>query len=241
MLNLVEFPESDLEVSSPRSKTSLAYERIRADILAGRLKPGERLKIAELGSTLDVSPGAIREALSRLVPEQLVVSRDQKGFVVSPLSIEDLKNLTELRCEIEAMALRQAIANGNSEWEGAILGAAHRLRRAQRSISNSDPSLTPEWVERHAEFHAALVAACPNRRIVSLHVQLYQQSERYRGALAYTKEGVARDVDGEHQELVDAALDRNADKLISKTVEHIHRTTTAIIEASRQSLVEVVG
>lgn len=227
--------QTDFEPSAPRSQTSLAYGRVRADILAGRLAPNERLKIAELAASLDVSPGAIREALSRLVPEQLVVSRDQKGFVVAPLSVEDLQELTDLRCEMESIALRGAVARGDSAWEAGILAAAHRLRRARRSVSDTDPSLSAEWVSHHAAFHHSLVAACGSRRLVALVGQLYEQTERYRG-LSQVAAPKTRDVEGEHQELVDAALDRDAERLVAKTVSHIRRTASAIIEAEHTAV-----
>ena len=231
MLSLVE--SSDSDPNTPRSQTSLAYARIRGDVIAGRLAPGERLKIADLAVALEVSPGAIREALSRLVPEQLVVSRDQKGFVVAPLSIEDLEDLTDLRCEIETIALRRSIARGDSEWEAGVLASAHRLRRTQAFESDTDRALTAEWVERHSAFHTALVAACGSRRLLALHAQLYQQSERYRGLSAHVE--TERNVEAEHQSLVDVALDRDADRLVELTVKHIRKTTSLIVDAARRN------
>lgn len=217
---------------APRSQTSLAYERLRADILAGRYAPGEKLKIADLAALLEVSPGAVREALSRLVPDQLVISRDQRGCVVAPLSIDDLEDLTDLRCEIEAIALRRSVTNGDAEWEAAVLAAAHRLRRTTM-LAPTDGSLAPEWVTRHAEFHAALVSACGSRRLLALHHQLYQQSERYRGLSIHLE--TTRDVQQEHQALVDAALDRDADGLIDLTLRHFRETSALIAAAARAS------
>ena len=229
MLKLVESTEGRPE--APRSQTSAAYARLRADILAGRFAPGEKLKIADLAVSLAVSSSAIREALSRLVADQLVVSRDQKGFIVAPLSIEDLEDLTDLRCEIEAVALRRSVIRGKDEWEGAMLAAAHRLRRTPMT-KEVDASLTEEWVIRHAAFHASLVSACGSRRLLKLHAQLYEQSERYRG-LSVHVEG-DRDVAGEHEALVDAALDRNADHLVDAAITHLRRTTSLIIDAARR-------
>jgi DNA-binding GntR family transcriptional regulator len=230
MLSLVE---SNAEPDAPKSQTSFAYARLRADILGGNLVPGERLKIADLASALEVSPGAIREALSRLVPEQLVVSRDQKGFVVAPLSIEDLEDLTDLRCEVEAIALRRAVARGDSDWEASVLASAHRLRRTPQTNSKDAPNITADWAERHASLHTALVAACGSSRLMGLHGQLYQQSERYRGLSGHFD--THRDVEAEHQELVDAALDRDADRLVKLMLAHIRKTTTIIVDAARRS------
>ena len=224
MLNLVETPDAD--PTAPRSQTSLAYGRIKSDILSGRYPPGDKLKISDLAAALEVSPGAIREALSRLVPEQLVISRDQKGFVVAPLSIADLEDLTDVRCEIETIALRRAVERGDAEWEANILASAHRLRRT-KMVSDAGRFLSPQWSANHAAFHLALVSACGSRQLIAIHSQLYQQSERYRGLTVHLNS--ARHVDDEHQALVDAALDRDANNLIALTVRHFRETTASIV------------
>jgi GntR family carbon starvation induced transcriptional regulator len=225
----------DLDPGGSRSQTSAAYAQLRADIVAGRLEPGERLKIKDLASALSVSPGAIREALSRLVPEQLVVSRDQKGFVVAPVSIEDLDDLTDLRCDVEAIALRRSVLQGSDTWEGSVLSAAHMLRKT-KIISPTERSSNADWVERHRAFHAALVSACGSPRLLDLHGQLYQQSERYR-SLSFPTDG-ERDRQGEHQAIADAALDRDADLLVDLMFRHYHDTTSRIVTAARR---EVAG
>ena len=229
MLKLVESLQG--APVEPRSQTSLAYARLRQDVLSGRYAPGEKLKIVELAAVLEVSPGAVREALSRLVPEQLVVSRDQKGFVVAPLSVEDLEDLTELRCEVEAIALRRSVVRGDTGWEASVLAAAHRLRCMSMSSPASDRVIAPGWAARHAEFHTALVSACGSRRLLALHAQLYQQSERYRALSLHAE--AERDIGAEHQSLVDAALDRDTELLVELTLGHIRRTTALIVAAAR--------
>lgn len=218
------------DVPFPKSQTSLAYARIRTDILTGRFAPNERLKIADLASSFGVSPGAVREALSRLVPEKLVVSQDQKGCVVSPLSIDDLEDLTDFRCEIEAIALRRSVERGEVSWEAGILAAWHQLRRTLQQVAGMETPLAPEWVRLHRAFHAAMVNAAGSSRLLDLHASLYEHSERYRGLSGSLAAG--RDVAGEHQALVDAALARDADLLVSLAMAHMRRTTTLIVTAA---------
>ena len=215
-----------LEASVPgsRSQSSFAYEAIRAAILAGTHSPGTKLKIQDFAIDLKVSPGAVREALSRLVPEQLVVSRDQRGFSVAPLSIADLEDLTDLRCEVEAIALRRSLAHGDIDWEAGVVAAAHRLQSAPLALN-------PASVQTHAAFHTALVSACGSRRLLALHAQLYEQSERYRG-LSYRVEA-KRNVQNEHRKIVDLALSRNVDGLIRAMVAHIRQTTALIAQAAQ--------
>lgn len=216
---------SAIELEGPRNQTSLAYEIIRSDILIGRHTPDKKLKIQELAEELEVSPGAVREALSRLVPEGLVVSRDQRGFLVAPLSPADLIDLTDLRCEIEALALRRSVERGDVNWEAAILAAEHRLRSKPIVAEGEDP--THKWKQNHAEFHTALVSACGNRRLLLLHAQLYEQSERYRGLLFHLE--TDRDVPEEHHDIVKYALARDAKSLVLAAVDHLRKTTELII------------
>jgi DNA-binding GntR family transcriptional regulator len=220
-------------VTGSTSQTSRVYRLVRQHILSGRFAPGEKLKINELASSLEVSPGAIREALSRLVPEQLVVSQEQRGFVVAPLSIADLEDLTDLRCEIEAIALRRSVRRGGLEWEASLLAASHRLQNTRQLAADPVPALVPEWVDHHAAFHAALVSACGSRRLLTLHASLYEQAERYRGLSVYVESG--RDVGAEHSALLEAALSHNADRLIDLTIQHMRRTTELIIASARTS------
>lgn len=227
MLAKAEYPAEHLDAA--RSQTSRAYQLIRDDIVAGRRAPGEKLKIQVLAKGLSVSPGAVREALSRLIPEKLVVSQDQRGFHVAPLSIADLKDLTDLRCEIEAIALRRSLERGDVEWEAGLVAAIHRLNATPiRDPGEKAPSAP--WVIAHSHFHAALVAAAGNPRLLSLHNQLYQQSERYRGLAAHVES--ERDVASEHREIAELALARAIDPLIKAITAHFLYTTRLTIEAN---------
>ncbi len=231
MLKLVESAPSPTDPDAPRSQTSAAYVRLKGDILAGRVAPNDKLKINELAGQLGVSPGAIREALSRLVPEGFVISRDQKGFVVAPISVDDLLDLNRLRSDVEEIALRRSVADGDAAWEASVLASAHRLRRTMLILDDGLPN--PEWLRRHEAFHHSLVSGCASPRLLSLHSQLYQQLERYR-LLAWGVDR-SRDVDAEHQALVDAALDRDADALVRSARTHFDRTATLIVETSRSA------
>ena len=224
---------SDSEpAAGPRSQSSAAYQIIRDDIIAGVHAPGKKLKIQDLALELRVSPSAVREALSRLVPEQLVISRDQRGFMVAPLSIADLEDLTDLRCELERLALRRSVERGDIEWEARVISAAHRLRALPKPESDKSPGAA-DWIARHADYHAALISGCGSRRLMALHAQLYEQSERYRLLSVFAES--ERDVGGEHQELADLALARDADGLIDSMVAHIRHTTTLIVQAAKNS------
>src|SRR5215469_10320330 len=123
--------------------TQGAYEALRADLLACRIHPGSRLKIQELCARFSVSLGAIREALSRLTSEGLVVAEPQRGFRAAPISAADLTDLTMVRVEIETLCLKRAIAFGDVDWEARLVAAAHRLSRTPERDTN-DPARSNE-------------------------------------------------------------------------------------------------
>src|SRR3954453_2312057 len=92
------------KVSTPGE---LAYRRIRADILFGRLPPGRKLKLARLRNDYAASVSTLREILSRLSSEKLVVAEGQRGFEVAPVSAKNLREIAGLRQLLECKALEQ--------------------------------------------------------------------------------------------------------------------------------------
>ena len=214
------------------TQAAKAYDLIRADILSGRHEPEKQLKIRDLAAQLEVSGGAIREALSRLVPEQLVVSRTQRGFIVAPLSLADLADLTDISCQIEDIALRQSVRQGDRNWEADVLAAQHRLGSRSPAIRH-DEGLRRLWAQNHAAFHHALVSACGSRRLLAFHAQLYEQFERYRGLLRFHRED-GRDIDAEHQQIVGYALARDEDRLVAAVIAHYRLTRQLIVQRFSQ-------
>ena len=91
----------------------------------------------------DVSGSTIREALTRLLGEALVTSEGQRGFRVAPATLEDFRDLTEVRKLIETEALRQAIAHGGEAWEGDIVAAFYRLSKPRSACARIRPALRP--------------------------------------------------------------------------------------------------
>lgn len=211
-----------------RNLTSLAYEQLRAHILGGELGPNERLRIQSLSERYDIGPTAIREALSRLVTEGLVATEDQRGFFVSPVSRDELQDLTKTRTWVEQAALRMSIEQGDLEWETAVLGSFHRLSRL--SAPSDDPANADAWKAAHRQFHFALLGGCRSPWTVKLCAMLYDQTERYRNLSGRTKSAKTRNVLTEHQHLMDTVLARNADHACELLARHFLSTTNIILE-----------
>src|ERR1700729_3224920 len=135
------------------TQTDRAYAALLEEILSCRLAPGARITISEVATKLGFSPGAVREALSRLSAEKMTVATAQKGFSVAEVSIEELKDLTRTRIVIEQLCLRSAITHGDVEWETAIVAAYHRLHRIPAVLPEEPSRLNQAWAAAHTTFH----------------------------------------------------------------------------------------
>jgi GntR family transcriptional regulator, carbon starvation induced regulator len=203
---------------------------IRAEILDGRLPAGEKLNIGVLEKRFEVSLGAIREALSGLSAEGLVIAESQRGYRVTPISSAELLDLTRTRVDVESLCLRRSMQLGDVDWEARIIAAAHRMERLQVAPSEPAARLTSAWSLAHAEFHEALVSACPSPWLLRLRKMLHGQSERYR-RLSVPLEMDNRDVPGEHRRLMQAVLQRDEPEALLALEAHFSATTEFILKS----------
>ena len=221
----------------PRSLTSAVQERLRADILATRLLPGQKLHIAGLAKQFSVSLAAVREALSRLVADGLVQASDQRGFRVSPVSLADLADVTRTRIDIEGLALRRSIELGDQAWLDGVKTSHERLKAVPYRYPNEPGVHYEEWVVRHRIFHRALVNACGSQWLLGFRDVLHEQSERYR-RLSIRDASKPRDVEAEHAAIVKAVLRRDADAAVDALAKHFN-VTMRFVEQNAPKIAEV--
>ena len=208
--------------------TEDVYRRLRADLLACRLLPGQKLKIEELCERLEAGSSAVREALSRLAADGFVVLEPQRGFRVTPLSIAELRDLTGVRCRIESMCIRDAIAHGDIDWETGVIAALHRMSRTPERTDDDPKRYSDAFAVAHTAFHQALVAACPSPWLLRLRSQLSAQHERYRW-LSKPLARVERDLEAEHGGIAGAAIARRADEAAERLIAHLQLTAEIIL------------
>ena len=217
-------------MTSTTTKAERVFERMRADILAGRLRPGSRLRYAELCGHYETSTGVLREAMLRLSEQGLVKGEPQQGFQVVDLSVEDLRDLTEARVVLETLVFRSAVAEGDLDWETRILASHHRLSRTSQFDVADPDRLSDEWVAEHAEFHRALLDGCTNRRLKEIASSLRDTAELYRRWSLPLGSGIERDVAAEHEALLSAVLARDTDRAVEALTNHISLTSSILLD-----------
>lgn len=208
-----------------KSRTARTFDALRRAIISAQFAPGQKLRIDQIGKDLGASIGAVREALSRLTAEGLVIAEPQKGFVVAPVSRKDLEDLTDARVEIECHCLADSIRHGTLDWEGRILSLQHRLRVLGDAFRRPQSPEAEHWHRLHEEFHEELAACCSNEWWLRLRRQLYLQSERYRRL----SKGHERDVAAEHDALARATVARDVATATEAMAYHLRRTTEIIL------------
>jgi DNA-binding GntR family transcriptional regulator len=222
-----------------RTLAELAYARLREDILWGRLPPGEPLRSDELRRRYGLGVSPLREALSKLAVERLVIAQGQRGYRVAPVSADEAKDILSVRLLIEGEALARSMRLGGVEWESAVMAAYHRLARMPLPVG---PGADPQtWAEVHRGFHMALLSACDSPWLLNYAANLYDQAERYRliRALRTPKAALARDIAAEHRELLEATLARDEPRAARALLEHYERTIDAMVSGLRPAQARV--
>jgi DNA-binding GntR family transcriptional regulator len=183
------------------------WRRVRGDILLGTLVPGRKLKLDALRDAYGASVSTLREVLTRLASEALVVAEGQRGFEVAPVSTRNLRDLAELRLLVEGQALADSFRHGDVEWEARVVAAYHKLAVMERRMEQGDPLALTDWKRHDWEFHQALISACGSRVLMQLHGGIFDKYLRYQMIALSFRGAIAA---SEHKALLDAALARDA-------------------------------
>ena len=184
-----------------------AYARIRADIIFGRLRPTQKLKLEKLRDKYGASVSTLREILNRLSSEDLVIAEGQRGFEVAPVSVGNLKETADLRLLLEAHAMVQSFEAGDVEWEGRVVASHYKLATLERRMKDGDLTQTETWKRYDWEFHQALISACGSKVLMDTHAAVFDKYLRYQMiALSFRGDVAAQ----EHEKLLTCALERDA-------------------------------
>jgi DNA-binding GntR family transcriptional regulator len=206
-------------------RVSLVYtvtERLRRALLAGEIKPGERIKVTELEKTFGVSHIPIREALRRLEAEGLIVALPQRAAVAAGVDLDDLAGLYDLRRVIECEVIRRSVVAMSPEQVARVQESLNAL------VATAQDHDSPEFWERHMDFHWALLEPGASAWIRRVLDQIWLASQRYvRLFVAETIDDAMRD----HRELLEACKKRDADRAEKILRRHLDRTERVVRKA----------
>ena len=200
------------------SVSEKAYRQIRTDIIFGKLVPNEKLKLDRLREDYGASVGTLRELLSRLVSEGLVVAEGQRGFEVAAVSAENLREIAGLRLLLESHALKQSFRAGDIDWEGRVVSAYHKLSAIEKKLLSGARADPETWKRYDFEFHHALISACGSNALMETHAPVYDKYLRYQMIAGIFRGEIAA---REHHSLLECALARDSQRACEILTVHI--------------------
>lgn len=209
---------SDRAPPSPRSLSKLVRERIRDQILDGRLKPGARLVEDRLSAELGVSRVPVREALRSLSAEGLVRLEAHRGATVVEVTPEMVTELVEVRALLEGQNARLAARRPRPE-------IVARLRETLgRGNDAAESGTTEELARLNAEFHERLGEASGNSVLLDV-----MRGLRERTSIAFAINGRARAREDwkEHAGILEAVIAGDEELAALLAMRHVHNAAAA--------------
>ncbi|MHB0705842.1 GntR family transcriptional regulator [Roseomonas mucosa] len=212
--------------------TDLAERQLRKDIVLGLWKPDAWLRLEELKDRYGIGASPLREALSRLTGEGLVLIERNRGFRVAGLSAADLQDIEWMRVAIECAALRVSMERGDAAWRRSVAEAVERLSKVTRH-TRTDPASLDYWNDVHDDFHAVLIACCGSPRALEQQQRLADQHRRYR--IVLMGENILREeIVQEHEGIGAAVLRGDTDSAARMLAGNMSVTTRFYSDALRQ-------
>lgn len=199
----------------------VVFNTLRQAILKGELKPGERLMEIQLADRLGVSRTPIREAIRKLELEGLVVMIPRKGAEVAKITEKDLKNVLEVRCALEELAVELACEKIDTAQIDELKSC---MKEFKELLGKNDVTAL---AEKDEHFHDIIFEATNNDRLVQILNNLREQMYRYR--VEYLKDSNAHGMlITEHEAIIKYLEDRNVAEVKKVINAHIYNQVTTV-------------
>ncbi|KID31548.1 transcriptional regulator [Prauserella sp. Am3] len=203
-----------------------ALAQLRREIVAGRLRPGQRVRQEEVAARLEVSVAPVREALRVLEQEGQVEYRPRRGYVITALDVADLVEIYALRRLLEERAARAAVPVLDDD-------ALARIALAERDCADAAArgDVVAE-LEANRQFHFGILEAPGQAHTMRLIRLLWESTEAYRALYYNAPEERERTV-GDHGRILDAVRERDVETVVSLLDAHRQRALdvlTAVLD-----------
>lgn len=204
----------------------VVFNTLRRAILRGELKPGERLMEIQLANKLGVSRTPIREAIRKLELEGLVLMIPRKGAEVAEITEKNLRDVLEVRCALEELAVQLACDRIEKEEVSELHAAADHFRDV---LDSDDITLIAQADEA---FHDVIFTATDNGRLIQLLNNLREQMYRYRIEYLKKKECYPQLL-SEHKAIIEAIESHDKEKATAITGQHINNQADTVVGTLR--------
>ena len=214
--------ELKMDVNDYLPLRDVVFNTLRQAILRGEMEPGERLMEIQLAQKLGVSRTPIREAIRKLELEGLVIMIPRKGAEVAHITEKDMRDVLEVRCTLEELAVALACKNVTPE-RIMDLRAANKV--FESAIVSKD---VVNIVDADVQFHDTIYAMTDNDRHIQIINKLREQMYRYR--LEYVKDARTHSIlINEHNDIIQKLADKDVEGAKMFMRQHIRNQEKGII------------
>jgi GntR family transcriptional regulator, rspAB operon transcriptional repressor len=214
-----------LQISKDITIRKKVYNHIREQILSGAIAPNERLIETKIAKDIGTSRTPVREALHSLELERLIKSMPSVGYVVNPLSEEDVVQICEIRALIEGLAARWAMEKAHKKL----------VKELQKNIAAAESEVAKgnvtAFTELDGHFHEIIAKLSGSERLLELAHTLRRHMLRYRAQSIFLEDVVLRAIDG-HKGILEAIETGDPQK--------VNRAMSLHLEQSKKDTVRYV-
>ncbi len=201
-----------LVIKSEKTIRRKIYEHLREQLLSGKIQPHQHLIEAKIARDIGTSRTPVREALHSLELEGLIESIPRVGYVVKPISEQEVEEICEIRAAIEGLAARWAMEKAH---EKLVVELEKNISIAEDKVSKGDARA---FVDMDAKFHEIISKFSGSQRLFELAQTLRRHMLRYRIQSIYSVDNVLRAIDG-HKGILRAIEKRNLEG-VNKAIQH---------------------
>ncbi|MEO0944257.1 MAG: GntR family transcriptional regulator [Pseudomonadota bacterium] len=213
-----------VEATKELSLNDKAYALLKSEILLCRLEPGAEISEGMLAQRYALGKAPIRNALGRIRQEKFVTTRGRLGNLVAPITLQDVREVFQLRLLLEVETTRLAAGRVDEEHLRALENRVHACH------ASGDTSTSQAYREANHALHSYIAQASGNSRLAAMVIALIEQHERI---IHFSLRVQNRDLEFHHvhDTLVDALIAGDAEKAAQIAEAAIRGSQTRIIDA----------
>jgi DNA-binding GntR family transcriptional regulator len=220
-----------LLIKDSKTIRSRIYEHLREQLLNGEISPRQHLIETKIAKELGTSRTPVREALHSLELEGLIESIPRVGYVVRPISEQEVEEICEMRMAIEGVAARWAIEKAHKKLVEEL---EKNITLAEEKVLKGN---VKAFVDMDARFHEIISKFSGSKRLLELAQTLRRHMLRYRIQSIYSVDNVLRAIRG-HKGILRAIKKGNSEGVIRAIQDHLNQSKRDILRYAFKELQE---
>ena len=205
-----------------KSLGEVVFEYLRDEIMAGKLKPGQRLMENTIAEKLGVSRTPVREAIRKLEKEKFITMIPRKGAYVTRINAKEILDVLEIRRVLEGFAADLASRRMSDSEKRALRKSNEKFEKFMKNLD------VQGMIKKDREFHDLIFKATKNERLIGLVRELHEQFHRFR-LIYFNETSSYTNIQKWHTLILEAIENGNADEAKKHAEDHVAEIEKSVI------------